>query len=44
MKLPKGYVFDMVVDYDDRTEFYYKNHLGDTKIFVVYKDVELLEG
>ena len=44
MEIPKDYVFDMIVDYDDYTEFHYKNILGDVKVFVVYKDVEIVEG
>lgn len=37
MKVPKDYVLDMVIDYEDYVEFYYKNNLGDIKIYVEYK-------
>lgn len=37
MKAPEGYYLVCVIDYEDYAEFYYKNDIGETKIYREYR-------
>ena len=37
MKVPKGYYFDCVIDYEDYADFYYKNDIGEFKVYREYR-------
>lgn len=37
MKVPEGYYLDCVIDYEDYAEFYYKNNMGEVKVYREYR-------